>query len=794
MKLTVSDIANATKAHVYGKKNRSISNVIIDSRSLVDPDGTMFCAIPTESSDGHKFILELYRRGVRVFLVQYIPLEPSANIPNNATFIVVESVFAAIESIAKYCRSKINATMIGITGSAGKTVVKEMLYQSLIGSRAVARSPRSWNSRLGVPLSIIELPENADVAIIECGIDRPGDMQAIEEIVRPDICILTSITDEHAAGFDSKIQKINEKLLLAANAKCLIYNGTDPDVKRCVEQMHRDGKNLCISTCEDANAVNLATTRATLQELGFSKADSENITNGLEPATNRILVHEGVNDCVMLYDGFTADLRSLCAALDFMRRRATATRKNTIILSDLIHEPLSDEKLYDLYYEVASLLSKYGIERVLAIGSEISKFGRAIGNVTDLEIVESSDSFLANYDINGFSSETILIFVNPAKAGRAVKDLLESPRHDSIFEINLDSVIKNFNYYRSLLKPSTGLVAMVKASAYGTGALEISKTLQAQGASYLAVAVIDEGVELRRGGISMPIMVLNPITSNYKALFDYNLEPSVFSMAELDTLISEAKRHHRTSVGVHIKLDTGMHRVGFIERELPALVECLKSCNNIKVTSIFSHLATADCLDKDDYTTYQLDNYARMSSYIVEAMPYPIKRHVLNTAGIMRFPEHQYDMVRLGIGLYGISPLPHEEGLLSTVASLKSTIISLKHWPAGTTIGYGRRGLLHRDSVIATIPIGYADGINRHFGNGATSYIIDDVACPTVGNICMDQCMVDVTDVANPTIGMPVEIFGTHRPVEKLAEILDTIPYEILTSVSPRVRRLYYRD
>ena len=441
------------------------------------------------------------------------------------------------------------------------------------------------------------------------------------------------------------------------------------------------------------------------------------------------------------------------------------------------------------------MLSLAGIDRIIGVGEEISRYSTEFDPLIASDFMPSVDDFLKNYDITRFDSELILIKGRADIGFDEIRRRLESPRHQSILEVNLDAVVDNFNTYRALLKPHTGIVAMVKASGYGTGALELAKTLQSQGASYLAVAVIEEGVALRRAGITMPIIVLNPVTTNYQALFAYGLEPTVFSISELQLLIAEAERYGKTDYPVHIKLETGMRRLGFIDCEIDDLIKILNSTDRVKVSSAFSHLATADCLDQDAYTQSQFDTFERMTARLIAGLPYQFKRHILNTAGIMRYPQYQYDMVRLGIGLYGISPLPPEATKikLRAVARLSSTIISLKHWPAGTTVGYSRRGVLTRDSVIATVPIGYADGIDRHFGCGQAQFVVNGHLCPTVGNICMDLCMIDVTD-ADANIGDRVEIFGENAPIENLAQTLGTIPYEILSSVSPRIHRIYFRE
>lgn len=789
MSLPISYIIKNINCRIIGSGNleAEIKDFLFDSRSLTDSENTLFCALKTASGDGHRFINDLFRRGVRFFLVEDTPNNVE-NLPGTI-FLKVADVKEALEELAAGWRNDFKGTVIGITGSAGKTVVKEMLFKALASAgKKVSRSPRSWNSRLGVPLSLLEIESDDDFAIIEVGIDSPGDMESHSRIVRPDLGILTAITAEHEAGFSCLEEKILEKLIFFKDTEVIVYDDTNPLTEKIIHKTY-PAKRL-IGVSDNSHIECDKKIVSTVAELLRVKTDS--ISDS--PAINRIDVHEGVNDCVMLYDDFTTDLRSLRWSLDFMKRRASDGRGATLILSDLEHGPMSDSELEALYRDLGHYLEIYGISRLIAIGSELKRFRYLIPEDITFENLKSVSEFLNNFDINHFSSETILISGSPAENFIEIKNQLESPRHDTILEVNLDALVNNFNRYRSLLNPETGIIAMVKASAYGIGALEVSKTLQSQGARYLAVAVVDEGVELRKGGITMPVMVLNPITTNYRALFRNNLEPSVFSLDELRKLTEEARKNGIAELKVHIKLDTGMHRVGFTAKELPELIEFLLKNPSVKVVSIFSHLATADCPDQEEYTRLQLDTFQELSAKILQALPYPVLRHILNTAGIMTHPEAQYDMVRLGIGLYGVDPLFKHELGLRPVATLKTTIISLRKWEEGTTIGYGRRGKLRRESVIATLPIGYADGVDRHLGCGNASFIIKGVECPTVGNICMDQCMIDVTDVPSVAVGDNVEIFGDRMSVEKIAEILGTIPYEVLTSVSPRVRRIYFRD
>ena len=763
MTLELSDIASICTGRKYAVKcDRKIDTLLTDSRQLIDSNSAsaLFFALRTPVNDGHRFIADLYRKGVRSFVVETVP-EIMADV-SDADFIVVENTLAALHAVGRAVRERLaDTTVIGITGSRGKTEVKELLFSALQrAGKRVMRSPRSWNSQIGVPMSLWAVEPDTEIAIIEAGIDHSGQMDALAAMIRPQIGVLTAITDEHDSGFSSREEKVAEKRRLFAGCE---YVAEGDDNRRLAADV--------------------------LARLGLDAS----LLDGLTPVSTRLDVHDGVNDCLMITDGFTNDIDSLLPALDFMRRRTTSSRRNTLIIGDLSHGPVDDVEA--VYRRLAQIVKVASIDRMIGVGKEFTSYRRLFDPLTASEFMADTDEFLAKYDISRFDSELILIKGGADSGFERLSRRLETPRHQTILEVNLDSAIHNFNAFRALLRSTTGVVAMVKASGYGTGALELAKSLQSQGASYLAVAVVEEGVALRRAGITMPIMVLNPMTTNYQALFNYGLEPAVFSLRELRMLMDEARRYGRHNNPIHIKFDTGMHRLGFIADEIDALAAMLRDTDLVTVSSAFSHLATADCLDEDAYTESQFEAFEAMTDALAKALGRPFKRHILNTAGMMRYPERQYDMVRLGIGLYGISPLPPEATNvdLRTVARLTTTIISLKNWSPKTTIGYSRRGVLERESVIATVPIGYADGIDRHFGCGRASFVVNGHLCPTVGNICMDLCMIDVTG-AGAAIGDRVEIFGPEAPIERLADTLGTIPYEILTSVSPRIHRIYFRE
>lgn len=801
----IKGITGGSAASVIPSPQAEVTDLLTDSRSLLRPEGTLFFALETGRGDGHRFIGDLYRRGVRMFVVSD-SFSDAAKYPE-AAFIYVPDTGAALRALGRRHRERFSVPVIGITGSMGKTMVKEWLYQLLKERCHVARSPRSFNSRIGVPLSLWQLDNATDVALIEAGISAAGEMAALQEMIRPTVAVITAIGASHDGGFPSREAKIAEKLALASEAEILVAPLAAPGMRQAIETALGEGRLPAGLRVIDSSLIhneldaddypaltepwqldNLATCLAVASALGMPELVTG--ARSLRPMATRLNVSEGVNHCLLVTDSYTCDLHSLGPALDFVARRGTSDRTVTLVLSDMDRETESES---DAYAAAASLCSLRNVRRVIGIGSEISSHAELFpaGSI----FFPDTETALGQLGTTDFDHELILV-KGRADAGldRLVRKL-EARTHETVLEVNLDAMTSNYNFYRSRLKPQTGIVAMVKASGYGAGSYELAKTLQSLGAAYLGVAVPDEGIDLRKAGITMPIMVLNPKILNYRLLFSNRLEPEIFDLSILHEIIDAARKLGVTDYPVHIKLDTGMHRLGFIEEEIPALLEAVKGQDCIRISSVFSHLATADCPDMDDYTLMQLETFTRWSAMIADALPYPVMRHILNTAGIMRYPQYQFDMVRLGIGLYGVPVLNDgSEAGLRQVSTLRTVIIAIREWEAGTTIGYGRRGQLERRSLIATVPVGYADGINRHMGRGNVSFLVNGVRCPTVGNICMDICMIDVTDVPGVKTGDAVEIFGEANPVGPLAEALDTIPYELLTSVSPRVRRLYYTE
>jgi len=822
MLYTTTEISGFLSIKAIGPERR-VSVILTDSRSLTYPELSIFFAISTPTNDGHRYIRSLYEMGVRTFCVTHIPDDMEGI--DDATFLIVPDVTDALQSIARQHRLKFSMPVIGITGSRGKTTVKEWLNQLLSADYNIVRSPRSYNSQIGVPLSVWEINPDTQLAIFEAGISRRGEMSLLQSLILPEIVIFTNIHNDHSEGFSSKRQKCAEKVQLAKNSKCVIYCGddplisdsvemmsgnrtelrwsrTDPDAPLYIQNTRNDGDNTVINYSYLGEVSSITIPFTTLPEIEnaihclalmlYLNVERDTIARRMASLTRvgtRLNVIEGVNDCLIIYDSYTSDLHSLSPAIDFMSRRRTSRRSCTLILSDVLHETMSAPKLYQA---VAELVRYKHIDRVIGIGEEFMRNSRYFDS--SATFYPDTAAFLSTVSQGDFDSELILIKGAPGYHFDMIADMLEARQHETVLEVNLDSIVHNYNMFRALVRPTTGIICMVKASGYGAGSYELAKTLQSQGASYLAVAVLDEGVDLRRAGITMPIMVLNPKVVNYRTLFAYNLEPEIFSFDILNEIIREGEKYGITDYPVHIKLDTGMHRLGFLEPDLPEVIDILKRQNVIRPASVFSHLAAADNPEMDDYTMQQFATFDRCCDKLQSGFRHRIMRHILNSTGITRFPQHQHDLVRLGICLYGIPTLSDgsQDGLRQ-VSSLTTTIISIKEWPEGTTIGYNRSGLCRRTSRIATIPVGYADGINRHLGNGGMRVLVNGVRCPSIGNVCMDACMIDVTD-AVCEVGDRVEIFGTNIPVAELAKTLDTIPYEVLTSVSSRVKRVYFRE
>lgn len=825
MTYTIEKITTLIGARRYGNADANIGFLLTDSRSLCFPEETLFFALKTERHDGHAYIPELYRRGVRNFVVTGMPEGYADGYPE-ANFLKVTDARKALQRLAERHRDEFNVPVVGITGSNGKTVVKEWLYQLLSPYKYVTRSPRSYNSQTGVPLSVWLMNEQTEVGIFEAGISQPGEMQALRDIIQPTIAALTNIGAAHQENFASKEEKCREKTVLFHDAETIVYNADDELIRRTVAESAYKGEPLYYSMTDkkapvfiadvtkgdtsttvtyvyrqgyeekytipfidDASVANSITCAVVALKLGLSAGELAGGMARLEPVAMRMEVKQGRHGCTLINDSYNSDVNSLDIALDFMNRRPDHQgRRRTLILSDIFQ---SGETAADLYREVGSLVKKRGVQKFIGIGPELSQHSRAIP-VAEKFFFSSVDAFLRSEVFRSMRDEVILIKGARAFGFDRVTDLMVQKVHETVLEVNLGALVENLNYYRSFMKPETKLVCMIKADAYGAGSVEIAKTLQDHRVDYLAVAVADEGATLRRNGITANIMIMNPEMTAFKTMFDYDLEPEVYSFRLLDALIKAAEKEGITDYPVHIKIDTGMHRLGFDPlHDMDALINRLKHQSAVIPRSVFSHFVGSDSDSFDDFSAHQFELFDKASKQLQAAFKHKILRHIDNSAGIEHFPNRQLDMCRLGLGLYGIDSRNNE--IIHTVSTLKTTILQLRRVPAGDTVGYSRKGTIDHDSVIAAIPIGYADGLNRHLGNRRGYCLVNGKRAGYVGNICMDVAMIDVTGI-DCKEGDTVEIFGEHLPVTVLSDILDTIPYEVLTCISNRVKRVYFQD
>lgn len=821
MSSSIEEIASVLGAERFGNSEGRIDWILTDSRSLCFPEETLFFALKTKRNDGHKYIRDLYNKGVRNFVVTDIP-EDLAHY-RHTNFLKVGNTLKALQKLAARHREQFQVPVIGITGSNGKTVVKEWLYQLLSPEKVITRSPRSYNSQIGVPLSVWLMNEHTELGIFEAGISEMGEMESLQHIIQPTIGVITNIGGAHQENFPSLQDKCMEKLQLFKDCDVIVYNGDNELISSCVskslftsreiawsmkdnerplfiEHIEKDGsgttikyrylgffKEYRIPFIDDASIENSLNCLAVALYLMVSPEDIAARMEKLEPVAMRLEVKEGKNGCVLINDSYNSDFASLDIALDFMSRRTEDKKRHrTLILSDIL-ESGQPNKL--LYRQVADLVHSRGVDRIIGVGEGLMEAASRFE--VEKTFFRTTAELIESGVLSSLRNEVVLIKGARAFHFDEITDLLELKVHETILEINLNALVDNLNYYRNKLKPETKMVCMVKASAYGAGSFEIAKTLEDHRVDYLAVAVADEGADLRKAGIGSSIIIMNPELTAFKTMFDYKLEPEVYSFHLLEELIKAAEREGVSNFPIHIKIDTGMHRLGFAPDEMPRLVDRLHRQSAVIPRSVFSHLVGSDSERFDSFTRRQIETFEKAAAALQSGFSHKILRHICNTAGIERYPGAQFDMVRLGIGLYGIDPFTNR--ILHNISTLKTTILQIHDVPADETVGYSRKGVLERDSRIAAIPIGYADGLNRHLGNGHGYCLVNGKKAPYVGNICMDVCMIDVTDI-DCNEGDKAVIFGDELPVTVLSDLLDTIPYEILTSVSNRVKRVYYQD
>ena len=814
MKLSVQKCVSLLQAEYNGlPTDVTIDSIVIDSRSLQNSATTLFFALVGPNNDAHDYIQELISKGVQYFVVNHI----SENCEGKANFLVVKNTLTALQEVASYYRSLFDFPIIGITGSNGKTIVKEWLNFLLSPDYSIIRSPKSYNSQVGVPLSVIGINEQHNFGIFEAGISTVSEMEKLATIIRPTIGVLTNIGSAHDEGFTNTAEKIKEKLQLFKQAQILIYPKNEaidaqisPELKT-VSWSFSDPKaavlvtkkqqgvhtqlqftsptitfDILIPFQDDASIENAISCTLVLLYLKYDAQTIQHRMAQLYPVEMRLKLKDGINNCTLIDDSYSADFQSLKIALDFLESQKQSTKK-TIILSDIFQSGLTNA---ELYARVAQLIVANNISRVIGIGNTISQFKNHFENCSTFE---TTAEFLSQIEQLNFDAETILIKGARSFHFEKIVSALEEKTHETVLEVNLNAISHNLNYYKSKLKPTTKMMVMVKAFGYGSGGFEIAKLLEHHKVDYLGVAFADEGISLKNAGIQLPIMVLNPEATSFSAIIHHQLEPEIYSMKGLKAFLKIAEQKKAQQFPIHIKLDTGMHRLGFEANAIPELIATLKGNPRVVVKSILSHMATSDAEEHKAFSITQIRLFDDLSNQVIQALNIQPIRHILNTSGISNFPEGQYDMVRLGIGLYGVSNDTNEQKYLENVSTLKSVISQIRTIPAGDSVGYGRRFMAHEPTTVATIPIGYADGISRLWGNEVGYVTINQHKAPILGSVCMDMLMVNISGI-DCAEGDPVVVFGESPTVMEIAQKTQTIPYEILTSISQRVKRVFYRE
>lgn len=789
--------------------------ISIDSRSVITPEATVFFALKGKNHDGHDYIQGLYERGVRDFVISEKRKEFAEL--KEARFHEVENVLEALQQYAGKYRRERKAEVIGITGSNGKTIVKEWLYQLLAENFSVYRSPRSYNSQVGVPLSLCGIGESTQLAFIEAGISYPGEMEKLEQMIRPDIGIFTHLGDAHGENFTSLAEKLAEKAILfrhcrlvigqegkaletirrmnkqarimswgegeRAEVRCQTLERNEKERKIVLRYQGKSGE-LVIPFSDEAAYENCMNVVCVLLWKGITLEQIAGRITFLQPIAMRMEIKEGINGCMLINDYYNSDAASFNLALNTLSMQDEA-KERAVILSDFI-DTGSDDKL--LYRDIAESLKRAGVSLFIGIGSQLTRYRSYF--YMPARFYADTDSFLKQENRENFREQVILIKGARQFRFEFIAGFLQKQSHNTVLEVDMDAMIANLNYFRALLPEHTRLAVMVKAFSYGSGSGEVASLLQYQGVDYLMVAFADEGVALRAEGIGIPIAVMNPQPEAFDNMIEFCLEPEIYSLDILRAFDRALIKHGIENYPVHLKLNTGMNRSGLDMADIPDFLAFFKERRHVKIQSVFSHLAGSDEARHDAFTRQQIECFLTMTGQIQQHFDYKIIRHILNSAGIERFPEYSFDMVRLGIGLHGISAAG---AALQPVSSFKTYISSVRNVPADQTIGYGRKGVARRDSRIAVVPVGYADGLNRHLSNGKGEMFVRGKRVPVIGNICMDTCMLDVTDT-DVQVGDEVEIFGKHIPVREIAEKLDTIPYEVLTGVAQRVKRVYFKE
>lgn len=818
--MNIAEIANIIDASPPLFKAK-IAHLVTDSRRILLPEQSLFFAFTGMRQNGHDFIEDAYSKGIRNFIIS-----EKVNIESfpDANFLLVSDVHAAIHQLARFHRQQFHLPVIGITGSNGKTIIKEWLFQILQEDFRIVRSPRSYNSQLGVPLSIWQIQQEHELGIFEAGISQMSEMEKIAPIIDCSIGIFTNIGEAHREGFPSKALKIQEKLQLFEQTKTIVYCMDHEQIHTAmqrlkdkhfftwtrdisyqadlkiigVERLDRQTQitaiyqsqeiNISIPFTDEPSIENAIHCWAVALHLGLSSQRITQKMQQLESVAMRLEMRAGINQCSLINDSYNSDLTSLGMALNFLERQGKH-KQRTLILSDILQ---SGQDKQTLYSKVAKLIAAKRIQKFIGIGQAIHELNGLLPTEMETYFFKDTSSFLQKFEHQNFQREAILLKAARRFQFERIANFLSKKVHRTVLEVNLKAVLHNLNVFSTYLKPSTKTCVMVKAAAYGSGSVEIARLLEFQNIDYLAVAYADEGVELREAGIQLPILVLNPEEATFETHIRYTLEPEIYTLEQLKQFIRFLPEN--TQIKIHLKLDTGMHRLGFEEKDLPQLLPILQSEPRLYVQSAFSHLAGSDEAVHNEFTTAQVSRYSQLYEQIAVALGYRPIRHILNTSGIVRFPQYQFDMVRLGIGLYGVEMSNTVQSQLQTVSTLKARISQIKQVEAQETVGYSRRGKVQRRSRSATVSIGYADGLARLAGNGNYSMLIRGQRAPILGSVCMDMCMLDVTDIPEAKEGDEVIVFGENPSVYELSEALQTIPFEIFTNISQRVKRVYFEE
>ena len=828
---TIQEIAKICKAKWISKNDLSsvLSYVSLDSRKISYPSETAFFAVKSKSGDANLFLENVFQKGVRNLVTDNESIDP-AKFPD-ANILLVNNTVSALQRLAAFHRSqfsKQNLTVIGLTGSNGKTIVKEWLNQLLEKDFSIVRSPKSFNSQIGVPLSVLHTSAQNDLAIFEAGISQPGEMRNLEAIIKPQIGIFTNIGNAHNEGFKNIRQKIREKLLLFKDAACMVFPSGDQRLLKEIQFFQKNNNQLQLFSW-GTSADDILKIISIKKESSFSEitaeynktkfrvkipftdnASIENAINcwctlfilnkntksirerfwSLYPIEMRLELKSGINRCNLINDSYSNDLSSLRIALDFLEHQKQHPGR-TVILSDIVQSGI---KPVELYKEVASLMQQKKVNKFIGIGSDIFFHQSSFSDIANRSFFKTTEDFLKNIFLSSFHDETILIKGARRFGFERISHLLEQKVHQTVLSINLTSIAYNLKQYKVKLKPDTKMMVMVKAFGYGSGSYEIASVLEFNKVDYLAVAYADEGIDLRNAGITLPIMVMNTDESTFDALINFNLEPEIFSFGLLNQFSDFLKKADIGPYPVHLKIDSGMHRLGFLENEIEALTGYLKNNHLVKIKTAFSHFAASDDPAEDKFTLEQFNTFMKCCDKLEKVLNYHFDKHIDNTSGISRHPEFQLDMVRLGIGIHGFDSNPEMQKQLKNVSTLVTTISQVKKIRAGETVGYGHKAKVRKDSVIAVVRIGYADGYSRRFGNGVGKMMINNLPVPTIGNICMDMTMLDVTGIKEVAEGDEVLVFGESLSLKTLADWAGTIPYEIMTSISQRVKRIYFEE